>query len=243
MSKPVVLPGVACDSKHHSKWAIRRTYVESKLLPQIQRLGFQTADFFEAITDDHFTLDARPGPHGQNPYGNVTLGTACFNFTNLSNHEIGGFLSHYQLWELCVKLGQPVLILEDDALLPLDNEKPVTEAMRYYESLPDMASLLYLQSQVPYAPNALKSYPSSTLGSKLGPLIQLNTCQDLAGTTAYCIQPAAALNLMARGRVRGMSNVDGFIHRALNEQSINVLIPQDCQRGIMLNEHWAAWNH
>jgi len=39
------------------------------------------------------------------------------NETHLTHGEVGCFLSHYRLWELCIKINRPIIVLEDDAML------------------------------------------------------------------------------------------------------------------------------
>ena len=41
--------------------------------------------------------------------------------TKLTKGEVGCFLSHWKIWEECVRLNEPVLILEDDANFYLSN--------------------------------------------------------------------------------------------------------------------------
>ena len=40
-----------------------------------------------------------------------------FNKTHLTRGEIGCFLSHYKLWLKCMELQEPIVVLEDDAIL------------------------------------------------------------------------------------------------------------------------------
>ena len=37
--------------------------------------------------------------------------------THLTKGEVGCFLSHYNLWLKCIALGEPIIILEDDAII------------------------------------------------------------------------------------------------------------------------------
>ena len=37
--------------------------------------------------------------------------------THLTSGEVGCFLSHYGLWKKCIELDEPILILEDDAIV------------------------------------------------------------------------------------------------------------------------------
>ena len=37
--------------------------------------------------------------------------------TKLTKGEVGCFLSHWKLWEKCIELNEPILVLEDDAVI------------------------------------------------------------------------------------------------------------------------------
>ena len=37
--------------------------------------------------------------------------------TRLTKGEVGCFLSHWRIWEECVRIDEPILILEDDAII------------------------------------------------------------------------------------------------------------------------------
>jgi GR25 family glycosyltransferase involved in LPS biosynthesis len=52
--------------------------------------------------------------------------------TTTTDGEIGCFLSHYALWEKCVKLNEPIVIFEDDVELFDYNESISIEASRVF---------------------------------------------------------------------------------------------------------------
>ena len=57
-----------------------------------------------------------------------------FKDRRLTKGEVGCFLSHYFLWRECVSLGEPILILEDDAIVQPDD----------FDNLPRNYALVYL---------------------------------------------------------------------------------------------------
>ena len=221
-------PNVNCNHHRHSKYTVRRQHVENTLLPQLKRMGFDSAEIFKAVTEEDFTWKD----------GIISWKSLHFD---IGPGIPGNFISHYALWDICVALNSALLILEDDALLPQTSEADVREAIDQYDKLPDTGSILYLQSQVPYLPNSIKSYHSSTFAYQCGSLVGLGTCSDMAGTAAYCIRPKAASVLMARALALGTNPTDCFIHTAFNERAIGVLV--STKSAFLLHEHWAAWNH
>ena len=39
------------------------------------------------------------------------------NKTHLTHGEVGCFMSHYELWDQCISLNEPIIILEDEAVM------------------------------------------------------------------------------------------------------------------------------
>ncbi len=230
IENPVALAGAPPSHHRHPKWVIRRKYVENQLLPQIKN-HFENTEIFSAVTEDHFST-------------NWTDRTLAFNGKNFKlgdNGIPGNFLSHYVLWEYCAAADVTLLVLEDDALLPPANETAVCETINKYGQMPDDATILYLQSQIPWHETALHTY--SQLRNLDDGFVGLTVCADLSGTAAYAIKPAAAKKLMPRALERGTSPTDSFLHTAFNDGVIGVMLPKNYQQGFMLNEHFAAWNH
>ena len=60
------------------------------------------------------------------------------NKTHISQGEVGCFLSHYLLWKKCIDLNEPILILEDDAIIT--NEFDIEKI----EKLTDEYNFIYL---------------------------------------------------------------------------------------------------
>ena len=61
------------------------------------------------------------------------------NNTHLTHGEVGCFLSHYHLWDKCIALNEPIIILEDDAIV--DDKFSIDEVKSIFE---DGYNFLYL---------------------------------------------------------------------------------------------------
>jgi GR25 family glycosyltransferase involved in LPS biosynthesis len=224
-------PEAELTSHLHRKFVKRRQHVETVLLPLVKCLGFASAEIFPAITSADFsTENSSLLFKGEHLKKGVSSNTGCD-------------LSHYDLHNLCLAINDTLLILEDDALMPVNHLSNTLAAIRHYDSLPDNGDILYLQSQIPYLENARHTFPEKTHVYRDGPLIKVSSCSDMSGTTAYCIKPIAARNLVERAHTCGIESADGNIHHAFRENRIGVLIQKDFTMGFMLNEHWADWNH
>ena len=51
--------------------------------------------------------------------------------THLTHGEVGCFISHYNLWEKCIALNEPIIILEDDAIV--DDKFSIDEVKSIFE--------------------------------------------------------------------------------------------------------------
>ena len=218
---------VPCEDYRHSKFVRRRRYVEKVLLPQMQRIT--VAKDFPAITPKHYT---------------ATDTTIRYHNETLAKGPgvPGNFLSHWCLWGWCVHIGVPVLILEDDALLPAEHEAGIVSGLGDVQQLRG-PWILYLQSQVPYLENHIREYAPSQIQPLSPRLFKVVATDDLAGTASYAINPAAAQILIERAERLGTAPTDAFIHRAFNEGAINVAILGAWRLMFNLDEHWAEWNH
>ncbi len=213
----------------HSRFVLRRKYVEKTLLPQIKSMGV-SAEMFKAVTDADFKFDGK------------TLEYLDLNL-DFEYGNAGCFLSHVILWRLCVSEKMTLLVMEDDAYLPPEHQNTVLEALKEYDSRPDEGDLLYLLGQLPYREIGLHDYPAHTLTSIGNSLSRAHPVNDVSGTAAYAIRPVAAQRLLDRVPKLPICAVDGFIHKAINAGEVGVAVPKDFKHVFMLNEHFAPWNH
>ena len=104
----------------------------------------------------------------------------------LSNGELGCFSSHYLLWQKCIELDQPIVVMEDDVII----NDSLNEALEIAEQ--QIEQLRYLR----LAGTILKRRPYKkvkTLGS-----FDLNDhIRGPAGTLCYVIHPHAAKAFIA----------------------------------------------
>lgn len=100
--------------------------------------------------------------------------------------QLGCFASHYLLWEQCVRDGQPIIVLEDDAiLLP-----PFVGFYQHAGQFADRYGLVWLQPS---------RKTDQQLGRKLqtiGPFTVKKFAKGFSGTTGYLLTPRAAQALL-----------------------------------------------
>ena len=125
--------------------------------------------------------------------------------TNYTNGAIGCALSHLQLWEKCIELNKPIIIMEDDAIVSKDFNKHINNLMN--NLLPkkwDIIQLNYNFDSVLSYDNTnfetcnsifnktkvTKDHISNFVNSKINTTIaKLNNC---FGMSAYIINPPGA---------------------------------------------------
>jgi GR25 family glycosyltransferase involved in LPS biosynthesis len=211
----------------HSKFKRRLEHVKNTLVPSLKAIGLQP-EIFPAIIGGSVTVaDGAIGWRGMR----LKLGSGC----------IGNLLSNYELWRLADETNQPVLILEDDAILSKDNS--VVSALAVFTSMSDPDDILFLLGQNPSVKDTLKRYAASEVKVLGGGLARLWRTADLSCTAAYCVKPAAARALMKRLPWMPTRPTDGFVHQALRTGDIGVIVQENPAQGFMLNENWAEWNH
>ncbi len=232
---PLVSPEnvpVCCTHYTHSKFVHRKKYVESTLLPALLSLGFD-ARMFPAVVDTDFTREG----------DNISYDKLCLKNLKVAYGGIGCFLSHVSLWSLCVARNETILILEDDALLPDTSVATISVSVKEYDDLPDYGDILYLLGALPYHATEMHLYMPQELKPVSSTLCRVSPVRDLSGTAAYAIKPKAAQKLLDRIQKIPMCAVDGFIHGAVKDKELTVVVPKNFKHVFMLNEHFAEWNH
>lgn len=200
------------DGEGVNKWKNRRAYVLNTLLPQTQKMGFESAELFPAVTGEHFTREN---------------GFAVYQDLKLKINEgcIGNFLSNVMLWRLCIDLDQAVLVMEDDALLPEAHMENISQAIREYENQPDAQTILFLLGQTPYGSCELRNYKNASLRVHSENLRLVEHYHDWAGTAAYCVRPKAARHLLDRALEFGTNPSDKHLHLSASEGMNDFVIP------------------
>jgi glycosyl transferase family 25 len=99
----------------------------------------------------------------------------------LSGGELGCFASHFLLWQRCVELNEPIVVMEDDVTI----DESFNEALGLAES--NIDRLRYLRLAGTY----LKRRPYKKIGV-LGSFDLIDHIKGPAGTLCYVISPKAA---------------------------------------------------
>jgi len=92
------------------------------------------------------------------------------NKTHITHGEVGCFLSHFELWKKCIQLNEPIIILEDDAIVT--DRFSVKDIEENFEKGCNFIYLGYKemnQAQVLSSKFVVPSYPYWTVGYALTP--------------------------------------------------------------------------
>lgn len=105
----------------------------------------------------------------------------------LTQNEIGCFLSHKKAWQTCLKNNQPTLIFEDDFILLPHFEKILQLLLTEYQDW----QLIRLQALVRTQHDIVKT---------IGDISIVKNHEDPLGATAYIIKPEAARILIEHAK-------------------------------------------
>jgi len=154
----------------------RRTFMHQQLQP----LGV-SYEFFNAI---HGVKN--PDFHLFKKYNDKKRARLRGANVSLTLGQLGCFASHYLLWEKCVDRGEPIIVLEDDAiLLPT-----FTQFINNAEEFSRHYGLVWMQPSRKIANQA-----GYVLG-KIGPFTVKKFAKGFSGTTGYLITPQTAQTLL-----------------------------------------------
>lgn len=118
----------------------------------------------------------------------------------LTRAELGCFLSHHGLWREVAAGQEPLLILEDDAIL----SRQLASSLPHLAAF-DRAEFLNLES---FERRRFVAREALDLGDGLA---VRRVFRDKSGSAAYLLWPAGARKLLARAE-RGAAPVDAFLH-------------------------------
>lgn len=130
--------------------------------------------------------------------------------------RIGCFLSHYMLWERCIKRDEPIIIHEQDSIYYSD------EAIPYEDWMKSKYDIIGLNS--PFSATRLASaYDRITQESKADPygivraplIDDHNVPQGIAGNSSYYIEPTGAHRAISLVKEHGCWPNDAIMNRQL----------------------------
>lgn len=145
-------------------------------------------------------IDGREKPH---PLFAQYNETKCRRYRRkkLSGGELGCFASHYLLWEHCVALNQPLVVMEDDVYITDMFAEACSEAEALIESL----------RYIRLAGTSLHRRPYKVI-RKVGNLELVDHIRGPSGTLCYVIHPSAAKALLEHAQCWYLA-VDDFMDR------------------------------
>lgn len=130
----------------------------------------------------------------------------------MSLGELGCFLSHRAAWEICVARDRLLVVMEDDLSL----NAPLERIFSALDECMDGCDILRLHGVFDFKYRVVKQLAHYKL---------VRHFQDPAGSTAYCIRPAAAKKLLAASSSFSIP-VDNFIAQDwVHDLSILSLMP------------------
>ncbi|WP_158074729.1 glycosyltransferase family 25 protein [Basilea psittacipulmonis] len=164
----------------------KSTHRRSEIQEQFQRINRLsetpiTFEFFDAVY-------GKEQPHHPlfKKYNDAKRFFRKGNHMNLG--QLGCFASHYLLWEKCVTLNMPMIVLEDDIYIQ-DN---FTEIYSYLNSLDNTFEFMWL-AQARYE----KFYRHTTLVQQYNEKISIQRChKNWENTMGYYLTPQAAQKLL-----------------------------------------------
>jgi GR25 family glycosyltransferase involved in LPS biosynthesis len=130
-----------------------------------------------------------------------------FKNRKITKGEVGCFISHFNAWKLCAQMNEPVIILEDDAVI----NKELWDEEYYAEVINNNCGLLYLQRN--------ENEPEKVLpiDDKLEvPAYPYNM-------TAYVIRPEVARMYINSGINKTIVPVDEFVPLTIKQAKIKAL--------------------
>src|SRR3990167_4579570 len=110
----------------------------------------------------------------------------CYRRKKLSGGELGCFASHYLLWQKCVELNHPIVVMEDD----------VNVSDQMAEAIGAAEKLIELLRYIRLAGTSLHRRPYKVIG-KAGKFEVIDHIRGPSGTLCYVISPSAAKDLIA----------------------------------------------
>ncbi|BEK18979.1 hypothetical protein B11051_06340 [Campylobacter coli] len=136
----------------------------------------------------------------------------------LSDGEKACFASHYKLWQECVKIDEPIIILEDDVEFSdefLNNGEEYIEELSKSEYEYVRFCYLFDKKFYPLNENYILSF------------------EKLAGTQGYVLKPSAAKKFIKYAK-RWIYPVDDYMdmfykHKVLNIVKKPLLLKHDCK--------------
>ncbi len=129
------------------------------------------------------------------------LSKGVVNNSDMNGAALGCFASHFVLWEKCVELGEPIVIIEHDAVF----ETPVPK-MRFKD-------IIYISRELEQL--ALRKYPVQLRERNAKTREYYYSLVRLSGTCGYAVTPSGATKLIRAAKIGPITFPDFFINKSI----------------------------
>jgi GR25 family glycosyltransferase involved in LPS biosynthesis len=217
----------------------RREILFNETIPSLKDIGIESS-FIDAIMHPTLVFD-RSNENKSYVGSKAKIAHLNREYTVDNPHpsafEISLCMGHMHAWEFGIVENKPVLVLEDDVIIPDETHKKVIK-----DSILDFLNInepamLYLQAtngSTPRPKIKLKTYNESKIKQVTNNLYKVdNNYPDWACSASYLVNTKACINLVNRANSIGLRASDGFIHRAVQENLMNAYIPVNYEKSIL----------
>lgn len=220
----------------------RRNFLFENTLPALAQMNID-ASFFDAIMYLDLDFDRSLEGVTHDPKKRIEHNGRFYLIDNPfpSAYEIALCMGHLSLWEYCINIGKPLLIMEDDVLVKTEYSNNILSSISEFCDITDPA-ILYLQATHTDTPNPktkLKYYDPNFLEKRSTLFKVSSSYYDWSGTAAYAVNPSGAKKLIERSELAGIRTPDGFVHRAISEKYLDPYIPVQYTNSVLLHPDYS----
>ena len=163
---------------------------------EFQKNNLQNFEYIQAIDGEaNIFRHIQARPNWLDPFQNRPL----------QQNEVACFLSHINAWQKCIELNQPVIVMEDDAMI----NNQWNEAL--YQDLINEYDFVYLQHN--------ENEPSQV--TSINDLIERPSYPY--NMTAYCIKPTTAQSLLHMVNYSDFIPVDEFLPEVISKNVLKIV--------------------
>jgi len=221
------------DHSHKSvKYKLRREDIINNLIPSFKDIC--DVKIFDAITPNDFVINNDKILYKDSE---IKRGIDKNYGTFSDSFQVSLSLGYLELYKKSIDNNISLLLIEDDAVLPIENTENIKKCINDFLKI-ETPAILYLQSECPW----MKGFPIRKF--KPGSLIDYNenlnkispSWHDIAGTTCFMINTKGSLKMIELINNIGTFPADQLTTIAMNNRLLEVYIPKDNENMILLNK-------
>jgi len=214
------------------KYKLRREDVIKNLIPSFKEIC--DVKIFDAITPNDFVIN-----NDKLLYKDFEIKRGIDKNYNIYCDEYQNSISigFFILYKKAVECDINLLLMEDDAVLPIENVENIKLSINDFLKIEDPA-ILYLQSECPWIKGfPIRKFPPVVLSEYSENLNRiLPSWYDIAGNTCFMINSEGALKMVELINDIGLFPADQLTTIAMNSNLLEVYIPKDNENMVLLNK-------